>query len=101
MQTSPQNSTQSPPSSTPPTPKKKSDPLAIVFFLVALGLTCWSSFGDHWPTTKIIDIQAKMFDGSYYVKLTFLLTLLVYLLPLMGIKIILDKTVLKKKNQAR
>ena len=98
MQPAPQNSTQTPPPAPSAPPKKKTDPLAIVFFLVALGLSIWSSFGEHWPTTKIIDIQANMMDGKYYVKLTFLLTLLVYLLPLLGIKLILDKTVLKKKE---
>jgi hypothetical protein len=98
METSTQNTPQTPPVAPPPAPKKKTDPLAIVMFLIALGLTLWSSFGDHFPTTQIINFQAKIFDGSYYVKLTFLLTLLVYLLPLLGVKLILDKTVLKKKD---
>lgn len=77
------------PSTTPPPPqpeKKKYSGLGIVFFLIALTGSLISAFGNYWPTNKIIEIQANMFDGSYYVKLTYLLTLLVYWLPLLAVQ---------------
>jgi hypothetical protein len=74
---------------------KKLDAIGLIIFLVAMTFTCISAFGEMWPTTKLIEWQAKIFDGSYYVKLTFLLTLLFYMLPMMGIYWLVKKLVKK------
>ncbi len=80
-------------------PAKKVDIIFLLLFLAALGITLFCSFGEHWPTTQIIEIQARMMDGSYYPKLTFLLTLMVFLLPLLFVKWLMDK--MKKKKDAQ
>ena len=77
-------------------PYKNADPFTIVAFLVALGLTLWSEIGEHWPTDWLIEKQADLFDGSYYVKLTFVLTLLIWMLPLIGVAKVIKRMVMKK-----
>jgi hypothetical protein len=75
--------------------KKKYSVISAITFFVALGLAIWTSFAEIWPTSMLIDIQAKIFDNSYYVKLTFLLTLLIFWLPMLGI----EKLVLLMKKK--
>ena len=71
---------------TPTQPTNTTDIVAnTLIFFVAIGLTIWFTFGDIWPVTMFIDIQADMMDGSYYPKLTFMVTLLSIWLPLLGI----------------
>jgi heme/copper-type cytochrome/quinol oxidase subunit 4 len=75
---------------------KKPDVLGIVIFLVAITVTIVLVFGDYWPVEKLNRIQIDIFNGSYYPKLTFIITLLVVFLPLVGIKLLIDK--MKKKD---
>lgn len=81
---------------TPPTPpSKKFDAVGAIVFFIAIGLACMTSFGEMWPTTKLIELQARIFDGSYYPKMTFLLTLLIFLLPMLGIYWVVKKMMKK------
>lgn len=77
-----------------PAPKKP-NVIGAILLLVAIGLTLYMTFAEVWPVTKLIEIQAGWFDGSYYPKLTFLITLLIVLLPLLVINWIVQK-VMKK-----
>ena len=76
--------------------KKKYSVVSAITFFVALGLAIWTSFAEIWPTSMLIDIQAKIFDNSYYVKLTFLLTLLIFWLPMLAVEKIAEKLMKKK-----
>ncbi|HTL80464.1 MAG TPA: hypothetical protein VL651_02100 [Bacteroidia bacterium] len=66
----------------PPRPKKKTDPVTGAIAIVSLGLAIWFFFADIPPVPQLISWQASMFDGSYYPKLTILLTIIIIALPL-------------------
>ena len=82
--------------SQPTKPVSPASTLTTLVFLVALGIAIWLDFTEKWPVTKIIDFQASIFDGSYYPKMTFMITLLMVWLPMFAVEKLV--IVLIKKN---
>ena len=68
-----------------PAPKRKTDPIVTVIAVVALILAIVFFFADIPPVPQLINFQADVFGNSYYVKLTILVTWVIFALPAIGI----------------
>lgn len=69
---------------------------AIVYLLGAAGLDFYWLFTESGPVVFLAEFQAEhLFSGSWYPKVTLLVLLLIELLPLLALKLIVDRTLLK------
>ncbi len=79
----------------PSSQMNKSTAIAGIVFFVAFGITIYLCFAEAWPVSKLNDIQANLFDGSYYPKLTFMLTLFAVWVPMLCIQKLIQMMVKK------
>lgn len=81
---------------TPTEPAAKVSAVTTLVFLFSLGISIWMDLAEKFPVNKIIDFQASIFDGGYYPKFTFFLTLMMVWLPLLAAEKIIVKVLRKK-----
>ena len=72
-------------------PPGKVSAVTTLLFLLALGISIWMYLAEIFPVNKIIDFQAGIFDGGYYPKLTFFITLMMVWLPMLTAEKIIVK----------
>lgn len=75
--------------------------VSLVYALAAIGLVIYWEFDDSGLSMTVREWQASIFDGSYYVKLNFLITLIILLAPLLIGKVIVEKVTGVKLENAR
>ena len=74
----------------------KETAISAIIFLAGIGIACWLLFGEIWPVPWLNEVQAKIFDGSYYPKLTAAVTIIGVLLPMIGIQKLVMMAMRKK-----
>ena len=72
----------------------------FVYVIPTAGLAFILMLGEWWPAEPLMRFQSSILDGYYYPTITFLLTWLVILFPVLFIKMMVMRTINKAKYRA-